>query len=111
MRWHGQGGEYPVGVRRPVAFSSAFRCSYIGLTICLWLTRLHIIVMAPSYENLRAELDELLARYRAHPARDGRKRALTREDAVERIRKLRPTRGRATRCGHQRDPRPGKTAR
>jgi len=39
-----------------------------------------------SYESLRAELDEIVARYRAHLADNSS--TLTREDAVRRIRKL-----------------------
>jgi len=62
--------------------------------------------MAPSYESLRAELDEIIERYRAHPARDGGKGALTREEAVERIRKLGFTRGDAMRWLDQKPRRP-----
>jgi hypothetical protein len=42
--------------------------------------------MSPSYESLRAELDEIVERYRAHLPHDGNKIPLTREEAVERIR-------------------------
>lgn len=42
--------------------------------------------MASSYESVRAELDEIVERYRR--ARDGGRGTLTREEAVERIRRL-----------------------
>jgi hypothetical protein len=48
----------------------------------------HIHVMPRSYESLRAELDDIVERYRAHSARDGDKGGLTREEAVKRIRQL-----------------------
>jgi hypothetical protein len=53
--------------------------------------------MSPSYESLRAELDEIVERYRVPVARDGSKRTLTLEEAVERIHKLGFTRGDAMR--------------
>ena len=53
--------------------------------------------MSPSYESLRAELDEIVERYRAHLRHDGSKVPLTREDAVKRIRKLGFTEGDAMR--------------
>ena len=53
--------------------------------------------MAPSYESLRAELDDIVERYRAHSARDGGKGGLTREEAVKRIRQLGFTEGDAVR--------------
>jgi hypothetical protein len=53
--------------------------------------------MSPSYESLRAELDEIVERYRAHLARAGGVGTLTREEAVERIRRLGFTRGDAMR--------------
>jgi hypothetical protein len=51
--------------------------------------------MPPSYESLRAELDEIVERY--HLARDGGKGTLTREEAIERIHRLGFTRGDAMR--------------
>ena len=53
--------------------------------------------MRRSYENLRAELDDVVERYRAHTARDGDKGGLTREEAVKRIRQLGFTEGDAAR--------------
>ena len=53
--------------------------------------------MPVSYESLRAELDEIVERYRAHRAGDGSKRGLTREEAVKRIRRLGFTEGDAVR--------------
>ena len=53
--------------------------------------------MSPSYESLRAELDEIVERYRAYLARDGSKVTLTREEAVKRIRQLGFTEGDAMR--------------
>jgi hypothetical protein len=53
--------------------------------------------MQRSYENLRAELDDIVERYRAHTARDGGKDRLTREEAVKRIRQLGFTEGDAER--------------
>ena len=47
-----------------------------------------------SYEGLRAELDDIVERYRAHLSDD---RSLTREEAVRRIRKLGFTEGDAVR--------------
>jgi hypothetical protein len=52
--------------------------------------------MSPSYESLRAELDEIVERYRAHRPYGG-KIALSREEAVKRIRKLGFTEGDAMR--------------
>jgi len=48
-----------------------------------------------SYESLRAELDEIVERYRAHLMDD--RSTLTREEAVRRIRKLGFTEGDALR--------------
>jgi hypothetical protein len=69
----------------------------IGSRFAYGRTRLHIIVMSPSYESLRAELDEIVERYRAHLPHDGSKVPLTREEAVRRIRKLGFTEGDAMR--------------
>jgi len=44
--------------------------------------------MSPSYESLRAELDEIVRQYRAHPADVWGKGTVTREEAVKRILKL-----------------------
>jgi hypothetical protein len=44
-------------------------------------------LMPRSYESVRAELDDIVERYRALH-QDGRKTALTREEAIKRIRKL-----------------------
>ena len=44
--------------------------------------------MSPSYESLRAELDEIVRLYRAHPTDVWAKGTLTREEAVKRILKL-----------------------
>ena len=52
--------------------------------------------MSPSYESLRAELDEIVEGYRAHLPHDG-KVPLTREEAVKRIRQLGFTEGDAMR--------------
>ena len=41
--------------------------------------------MPLSYESLRAQLDDIVERYRAH---DGSKAGLTHEEAVKRIRQL-----------------------
>jgi hypothetical protein len=57
----------------------------------------HITLMSPSYESVRAELDEIVERYRAHLPHDGNKIPLTREEAIERIHKLGFTRGDAMR--------------
>jgi len=48
-----------------------------------------------SYEGLRAELDQIVGRYRAHSADD--QGTLTREEAARRIRKLGFTAGDALR--------------
>jgi hypothetical protein len=56
-----------------------------------------IHIMQRSYENLRAELDDIVERYRAHTARDGGKDGLTRQEAVKRIRQLGFTEGDAER--------------
>lgn len=53
--------------------------------------------MPRSYESLRAELDDILERYRAHAAQDGGKGGLTRAEAVKRIRQLGFTEGDAGR--------------
>ena len=50
--------------------------------------------MPLSYESLRAELDGIVERYRAH---DGSKAGLTRDEAVKRIRQLGFTEGDADR--------------
>ena len=57
----------------------------------------HINIMTRSYESLRAELDDIVERYRAHAAGDGSKPGLTREEAVKRIRQLGFTEGDAAR--------------
>jgi len=57
----------------------------------------HIHVMPRSYESLRAELDDILERYRAHAAQDGGKGGLARAEAVKRIRQLGFTEGDAER--------------
>lgn len=44
--------------------------------------------MPRSYESVRAELDEIVERYRAQFHHDGRKPIMTREEAIKRIRKL-----------------------
>jgi len=60
--------------------------------------RYHIHVMPRSYETLRAELEHILERYRAHAtARDDGRGGLTREEAVKRIRLLGFTEGDARR--------------
>jgi len=79
--------------RGAVAFFSPFPL----FAIAYGLTRGHITIMSPSYESLRTELDEIVERYRAHVARDGSKVALTREEAVKRIRQLGFTEGDAVR--------------
>jgi hypothetical protein len=56
----------------------------------------HIHVMPRSYESLRAELDDIMERYRVHTARDGGS-GLTHEEAVKRIRQLGFTEGDAVR--------------
>jgi hypothetical protein len=53
--------------------------------------------MAPSYESFRAELDEIVERYRGDLPHDRSKGTLTREEAVKRIRKLGFTEGDAMR--------------
>jgi hypothetical protein len=53
--------------------------------------------MPRSYEGLRAEIDDILERYRAHTTRDWGKGGLTREEAVKRIRHLGFTEGDAER--------------
>ncbi len=53
--------------------------------------------MRRSYENLRAELEDIVERYRADTARDGGKDGLTRVEAVKRIRQLGFTEGDAER--------------
>ena len=53
--------------------------------------------MPRSYESLRAELDDIVERYRAHLANDRSKGTLTREEAVKRIRQLGFTEGDAER--------------
>jgi hypothetical protein len=58
----------------------------------------HIHSMPRSYESLRAELEHILGRYRAHAtARDRGWGGLTREQAVKRIRQLGFTEGDAQR--------------
>ena len=44
--------------------------------------------MSPSYESLRAELDEIVRQYRAHPTDVWARGILTREEAAKRILKL-----------------------
>jgi hypothetical protein len=70
---------------------------FVGKRFARGPARRHITMMAPSYESLRAELDDIVERYRAHVAHDRNKDALTREEAVERIRRLGFTRGDAIR--------------
>jgi len=53
--------------------------------------------MQRSYESLRAELDDIVERYRAHTAPDGGKGGVARGDAVKRIRELGFTEGDAER--------------
>jgi hypothetical protein len=53
--------------------------------------------MPPSYESLRAELDDIVEQYRAYIARDESKAGLTRGEAVKRIRQLGFTEGDALR--------------
>jgi hypothetical protein len=54
--------------------------------------------MAPSYESMRAALDEIIRRYRGDPGGDRRGGpALSREQAVEMIKALGFTRGDALR--------------
>lgn len=70
---------------------------FVGKRFAHGPARSHITIMSPSYESLRAELDEIVERYRAHVTRDRSKDALTREEAVERIHRLGFTRGDAIR--------------
>jgi hypothetical protein len=44
--------------------------------------------MPRSYESIRAELDDIVERYRADTVHEGSRGGLTREDAVKRIRQL-----------------------
>ncbi len=53
--------------------------------------------MPRSFESFRAELEDILERYRARTSRDGGKGGLTREEAVKRIRQLGFTEGDAER--------------
>jgi hypothetical protein len=53
--------------------------------------------MPPSYESLRAELNDIVEQYRAHIARDESKAGLTRGEAAKRIRQLGFTEGDALR--------------
>ena len=53
--------------------------------------------MPRSYEDIRAELEDILERYRARTAREEDKGGLTREQAVTRIRRLGFTEGDAKR--------------
>jgi len=48
----------------------------------------HIHVMPRSYESIRAELDDIVERYRAYTGRGVGKGGLTREEAAKRIREL-----------------------
>ena len=57
----------------------------------------HLHAMPLSYESLRAELDDIVERYRAPTARALSKAGLTREEAVKRIRQLGFTEGDADR--------------
>jgi hypothetical protein len=67
--------------------------------------------MSPSYESLRAELDDIVERYRARLANDRSKGTLTREEAVKRIRKLGFTEADATRWLDSKPRRPTSAAR
>jgi len=53
--------------------------------------------MRRSYENLRAELEQIVEGYRANTARDGSNDGLTRKEAVKRICQLGFTEGDAER--------------
>ena len=53
--------------------------------------------MPRSYESIRAELDNIVERYRAYTGRDVGKGGLTREEAATRIRQLGCTEGDAER--------------
>ena len=53
--------------------------------------------MPRSYESIRAELDNIVERYRAYTGRDVGKGGLTREEAATRIRQLGFTEGDAER--------------
>jgi hypothetical protein len=90
---------------RPTSLPT-FPLVFIASRFAYGLTRHHITVMSPSYESLRAELDEIVERYRAHLARDGSKVTLTREEAVKRIRQLGFTEGDAMRWLDQKPRRP-----
>jgi hypothetical protein len=83
--------------------SLTFPLVLIASRFAYGLTRRHITVMSPSYESLRAELDEIVERYHA---RDGSKVTLTREEAVKRIRQLGFTEGDAMRWLDQKPRRP-----
>jgi hypothetical protein len=56
-----------------------------------------MIIMPMSYESVRAELDQIIEQDLAHITRDGNKAGLTRQEAVERIRRLGFSRGDAVR--------------
>jgi hypothetical protein len=90
---------------RPTSLPT-FPPAFIASRFAYGLTRHHITVMSPSYESFRAELDEIVERYRAHLARDGSKVTLTREEAVKRIRQLGFTEGDAIRWLDQKPRRP-----
>jgi len=64
--------------------------------------------MSRSYESLRAELDDIVERYRAHLKDDRSKGTLTREEAAKRIRKLGFTEADAARWLGSKPRRPGK---
>ena len=66
--------------------------------------------MSPSYESLRAELDEIVERYRAQLRDDRSNCTLTREEAVKRILKLGFTATDAGRWLGPKPSRPGKGA-
>jgi hypothetical protein len=66
--------------------------------------------MSRSYESVRAELDEIVRQYRAHPTDVWGKGTLTREEAVKRILKLGFTAADAERWLGAKPRRPGKSA-
>jgi hypothetical protein len=66
--------------------------------------------MSPSYESLRAELDEIVERYRAQLRDDRSQGTLTREEAAKRILKLGFTAADAERWLGPKPRRPGKSA-
>ena len=64
----------------------------------------YLFCMAPSYESVRAELDEIVERY--HLGRRGGNGTLTRDEAVESICRLGFARGDAMRWLDKKPPRP-----